>query len=1637
MGFRGIQLKSRVISIALGLVGLTMSASSFAFSNIHYTFDCDNLSWAYRTTGTGGPITNCTCSDSSTTTYTEQGPGGVCTISVSNPGSNGTGTDPNTGLTVTCDCAQISGVNATGTNVTGSAPFTCDPGELQHSTFGCWPAPACNSGAPASTFTLLSSTTSGQMQTQVYRIDSVSYGDVFHVGIASRAQGHNVGLTDTPTTMASKIAAYWNGMSTYACWSESANLTVTASGDQITFYHSACHGPGGLSSAQRYSPTCTSPTPTPTATPGIYFTPNTHNFGNVNVGTASGWQSVTITNSTSTSYMNCSVMVDNNPGGVFNLADLSNCTALPASSSCTFRIQAAPSSATTFSSVLTLSCGPVVCSNDPNDKKQKLEFFADLGKDLGKKIVKASAKSLVALEELLVGPVGACTVPTCPPTTYCDCFGGGYLSCTPTFASQNECYCAVGYNTAVTCAGPPPPPTDPSACRSSGMFSVTGVPTTSPTPSCNPSEDCTAFNYDPAGPMRCFVATAPATVVNPSISCACNSTDGALYDYCGGTPVGAGTEISGCYNLCPIGSPSPSPSPSPSASPPGCYDTGGAGRACTSDATCCPGYTCEIAGAQPLRLHPDPSSCPNGAASCTVSSHFKQNFSYTPDPILAGQAPTATLPDLFTATGPSKICVDSSRKMAAGVNTSENFYPLPASLPAIKVDPTALRWDGNGFRCELRDTGTFKDNHRLRTGSSAPDGCACVSGYEPVVLPDTMTVAMGRTKLDWLWAQILDALQNQKAAVKTVAKAYSKVVPDAKAILMSCTSTSVGQTCNDYGGRYVPGVIGTCSGTMNTNGVLNCRANQTDCQGNCLSEFDYYGVGMANPPCAGGTCVCSANFDFAGSTCNPTPPSSPSPSPSVSPSPSSSPPSSPPPSSPGPSASPGAINPILYDNGTMSGGGVSWNPWLSASQNYGIRIYTPPSGPPVPIAIANDADVIAANGGNSGARVACTRACSDNASGATRACWSYKQCADPRISCVCPSGQLFDHVSWKCIVCKEGEMIDPVSGTCQCPVDYALYPNATDPNGKCRPIVKGIEQFKWTTAGVSEGYPVCGPNRLPVKDDRTIFNVASSFVPKTDMKAFVPTYPTPYPYATPVGSPDPTPSPYYLNWDYQRCVCATTVSESPPYVWSPATPIAELSSTSGSNPRFVDDTYFGISKRGSDGKPSVPYGPVAIARDDVPATSPNNPRRGDVFGVGQSQCNCPNVNETPAPLNASDPLGLAGVSCQPALSATPADIRLIKFNRAIHDTASKSIVMNRGNEPKTAGGDVVTNILLPNKTTDYDNFTKYERGIWTCALGLTFNPSNGTCTFVATDNACDATSEVSPKVTGSDYATRFSNTINKKLGCCGFQFGSTGNLGASPVKFDCIANENHKYPDFNTLWASRDDDADGGRINAITLYNKAGREITGWYTTDGVRCNNIPSLSNTPIVPGRVNTNLVQDQQAKAAGQFEATSVKYHTWGGSSWVAATGSALPMPSGAEWTDLTGRLAGATANATTPPNPVSGSLAEVRKARECPIYIRAAAVYGCDDNAVGTTQKRTFKQTDALGRTKYRCAAAAQTTIHVEVRQVFEIMGTKPMPTLDTILDSTQTRSITLQEIWQVNGFGVCPQGGTRVGDACTW
>jgi hypothetical protein len=623
--------------------------------------------------------------------------------------------------------------------------------------------------------------------------------------------------------------------------------------------------------------------------------------------------------------------------------------------------------------------------------------------------------------------------------------------------------------------------------------------------------------------------------------------------------------------------------------------------------------------------------------------------------------------------------------------------------------------------------------------------------------------------------------------------------------------------------------------------------------------------------------------------------------------------------------------------------------------------------------------------------------------------------------------------------------MDPITSTCRCPLGYERIPAAgawTDATTKCRPmlprealtakaaptpVLATVQNEMFLNA---DGYPVCGAGRIPAKYSQRVPEFAANDVPNSSSTVAGPLFPAPYPFARVAVAPAPPANffiPHYLNWDYTHCACVrghnvTSVATG--------TNVNELDEVSVGGPRLLPDTLEAIASRGNDLKPNRRYGQLAIARDNGAA---NDGRLGTIYSAGGdagSECGCPNVNERPVRLNPADPQ--SGYACVTRLTGTPDSIMLSKFSRTAHAGTVGNYVIDATSEVRDAGGNIIEKIRVPANpdtavVTAPATLPVYERGIWVCAPGFSLDLTTGACAFQASHNACDGSSEVSPAVSGTSYQNRFENTVNKKLGCCGFQFGRTGASGATPIKMDCVANDTANYATFDALWASQDAVADGGQPNLLVLTDRGGRELTGWYRLDGRRCGQYASISKDPVFRGKVVPPLVNTQQgapttAGDLNQPNGLGTITRPTGTNDYIAKLESSAAIRT---------RLG----NPTHPGNGIQAARTDAalaREAFECPIYVRAAAVYGCDENAKGATQLRTL--IDGGNR---RCAAAATTQIHFRVEQIYEIYGQKSIPTQDSIVNSDQVRTITIQDLWEVNGFGTCPRPAVRNGESCIW
>ncbi|MCC5758143.1 hypothetical protein, partial [Klebsiella pneumoniae] len=109
----------------------------------------------------------------------------------------------------------------------------------------------------------------------------------------------------------------------------------------------------------------------------------------------------------------------------------------------------------------------------------------------------------------------------------------------------------------------------------------------------------------------------------------------------------------------------------------------------------------------------------------------------------------------------------------------------------------------------------------------------------------------------------------------------------------------------------------------------------------------------------------------------------------------------------------------------------------------------------------------------------------------------------------------------------------------------------------------------------------------------------------------------------------------------------------------------------------------------------------------------------------------------------------------------------------------------------------------------------------------------------------------------------FNNAINKKLACCLNSFKT----GDTYAKFDCIENAKTAVTDFDTLWASSDSTTEGNQMNAFILAGPNGKPLTGFYTMEGVRCNEFSEFAG-PLQPAKVNPIYATSQMNLTNGKM-------------------------------------------------------------------------------------------------------------------------------------------------------------------------
>jgi hypothetical protein len=575
----------------------------------------------------------------------------------------------------------------------------------------------------------------------------------------------------------------------------------------------------------------------------------------------------------------------------------------------------------------------------------------------------------------------------------------------------------------------------------------------------------------------------------------------------------------------------------------------------------------------------------------------------------------------------------------------------------------------------------------------------------------------------------------------------------------------------------------------------------------------------------------------------------------------------------------------------------------------------------------------------------------------------------------CPSNSNLDPNNNQNCICSDtiADMVYfKMSNTCACPTGYEPTPS-TSPVA-CMPMVPSAEYYKDSSA-LSNYYPVCGTNRVPM-DGMTTVNVASSSVPVSTIRM---TYPTStsssniYDYATPSASATPMPL-YLYDASLTKCACTTGLRT----VAIAATLPSKLSATLPTgNPRFYPDTYDTISSQTS--LNNIFYAPVATARDGS-----SNGRTGVTFSAGSSACGCPNINEKMTNIDAADTTEPVGAVCKPLMGVGVG--LLVNYNQVAHASLVKSKEITN---PSTS--QIVQSITLP---TAGGSFSNYNRRIWVCPPMTAMNSTGTACVANVAGNACDdgngtfAPSPVATSITGLSAKGQFDNTINKKMACC-MNEPNLSVPGAS-VKFDCVETPAAQTKDFNTLWSTGDSAADGGQGNAIVLTNAQGQVISGYYTADGHHCDQFSEFAGQ-VTKSRVNPLVTAGFQMNTVTNSQVTGGS----GSSALPVAITGATPFPVNSSAYNVMKGIVTGTQGGWLKTKPTSAA-----DARSCPILLRAAMVVVCPNPTSDLSTTRTVVPPQSAER---RCSVGATVNIHVRIEQIFEIAGQAAMKPYDTVLN----------------------------------
>lgn len=251
-----------------------------------------------------------------------------------------------------------------------------------------------------------------------------------------------------------------------------------------------------------------------------------------------------------------------------------------------------------------------------------------------------------------------------------------------------------------------------------------------------------------------------------------------------------------------------------------------------------------------------------------------------------------------------------------------------------------------------------------------------------------------------------------------------------------------------------------------------------------------------------------------------------------------------------------------------------------------------------------------------------------------------------------------------------------------------------------------------------------------------------------------------------------------------------------------------------------------------------------------------------------------------------------------------------------------------------------------------------------------------------------ANSQIMPSVPGSEDIRNF---LNPKLKCCLNEIDGAFTSG-SHLKFDCIENAG-VAPNFDLLWAGKDQDLNGSAPYATLLAGFGGKPISGFYALENGslrRCSEFSEFAALGSIQGfRVDpVQKVVQQDSVGAGQM----------------VSVGSALPVPTGPSFVHIRTevRKKGKTIPTT------------IDEVRRCPVLLRAATVVSCKKPAAGQVPPKTYSDPSAPAD-KTRCTSGSVVQIHVQLRQLHEITGQPTMKTVDTVVDSSQLSTISVEEI----------------------